>query len=257
MIINKQDSALNEAMSILENAEYLSEDECLTDPSTIAIFEHELGYIVEHSDIDRLCEDYGIDQEQAIESIAEANEIDPDYIKVSIPEEEVYLDESIVEDYEGRVVFNPISKSTLAYKFVDEMVDAYAESADEDYLYAIIDEDVLMEADVETPPKKPQLLLTDNRPVYKKHSNAFMYGGVAAGVAVGGLGLAKILKEAKNKPKSWIAKKIASLRSVYSKWLKRAQKESNSKKANAIKKVAAKILAVIDKLMAKLQTMAD
>lgn len=63
-----------------------------------------------------------------------------------------------------------------------------------------------------------------------------------------------ILKQANNKPKSWIAKKIASLRKLYEKWLARASKETNVNKANAIKKVAAKILTVIDKLLKKLQT---
>lgn len=82
-----------------------------------------------------------------------------------------------------------------------------------------------------------------------------------AGVAAASYGIKKvlqnkdeILKQANRKPKSWIAKKIASLRKLYSKWLAKANKETNSNKANAIKKVAAKILNLIDALMKKLET---
>ena len=90
-------------------------------------------------------------------------------------------------------------------------------------------------------------------------------GKIAAGLAVGGalalgakkaydhFNAAKIEKEAENKPKSWIAQKIAALRKMYSNWLQKAQAESDAGKAGMFKKIAAKIMAVIDKLMAKMQ----
>ena len=59
----------------------------------------------------------------------------------------------------------------------------------------------------------------------------------------------------KNRPKSFIAKRIAALRSLYQKMLYDAQ--YNPSKAGIIKQAAAKVLGIIDKLMAVLQKAAD
>ena len=79
----------------------------------------------------------------------------------------------------------------------------------------------------------------------------------AAWVGMGyGVGEAiKSIAEYRNKPKSIIAKKIASLRHIYSKYMESAQK--HPEKASIFKKVAAKILSVIDKLLGFLQAKAD
>lgn len=76
------------------------------------------------------------------------------------------------------------------------------------------------------------------------------------GAAVTGLSAAAIYKLAKKQksPKSFIGKKIASFRKIYRNLIVQAQK--NPKKAGMFKRVAAKILKVIDQLMAKLQNMA-
>lgn len=77
------------------------------------------------------------------------------------------------------------------------------------------------------------------------------YGLAAAGIAGAAFAANKFIKQAQNKPRTWIAKKIAALRSIYSKFMTQAQR--NPQKAGAFKRIAAKILSVIDKLMAKLQ----
>jgi hypothetical protein len=83
--------------------------------------------------------------------------------------------------------------------------------------------------------------------------------GKTAGLVAGGMaaayGLNK-LNQYRNKPKSFIGKKIAALRSIYSKFMQRAQASNDSGVAAKLKKVAAKILAAIDKLMAFLQNKA-
>jgi activator of HSP90 ATPase len=78
-------------------------------------------------------------------------------------------------------------------------------------------------------------------------------GAAKVALTAGGLALGyKILKAANNKPKSWIGQKIAALRSVYKKWMDKAQK-ADSSMAGRIKAAAGKIMAIIDQLMAKLQ----
>lgn len=60
----------------------------------------------------------------------------------------------------------------------------------------------------------------------------------------------------RNRPRTWLAKKIAALRKLYSKWMNKAS-NADPKKANIIKRACAKLLKVIDKLMAKLQQAAN
>ena len=82
------------------------------------------------------------------------------------------------------------------------------------------------------------------------NSSSLKYGAAAAGAGLAGY---LAYKQYKNKPKSVIGKRIAALRKVYSKFMKRAQSAKDSGIANKLKKVAAKILSVIDKLLEFLQ----
>ena len=69
--------------------------------------------------------------------------------------------------------------------------------------------------------------------------------------------LAAIQKQMANAPRSWIAKKIASLRSLYSRYLQKARLAKASGQASVFQKVASKILSVIDALMKKMQNMTN
>ena len=62
-------------------------------------------------------------------------------------------------------------------------------------------------------------------------------------------------KIAEGKDPSWISQKIASLRNIYKQWLQKAQQAVNAQQASTFQQVAAKILEVVDSLMAKLQQM--
>jgi hypothetical protein len=81
-------------------------------------------------------------------------------------------------------------------------------------------------------------------------SSSLKYGAAAAGAGLAGY---LAYKQYKNKPKSVIGKRIAALRKVYTKFMKKAQSAKDSGIANKLKKVAAKILSVIDKLLEFLQ----
>ena len=87
---------------------------------------------------------------------------------------------------------------------------------------------------------------------------------VAAGVVgAGGLAyginsrLQRIRTEAANQPRTWLAKKIAALRSIYSNYLNKARMERAQGRAGIFKTIASKILGVIDFLMKKLQHAAN
>ena len=81
----------------------------------------------------------------------------------------------------------------------------------------------------------------------------------AGAVGAGGLAmninnrLQRIRAEAANQPHTWLAKKVAALRSIYLNYLNRARVERAQGRAGIFKKIASKILGVIDFLMRKLQ----
>ena len=90
------------------------------------------------------------------------------------------------------------------------------------------------------------------------NNKLFTAGAVGVGVAAVGGAIAlgkKILGQADNKPKSWIGQKIASLRSIYQKWMEKAQKGGPGI-GDKIKQAAAKLLSIIDALMKKMQNAA-
>lgn len=78
-------------------------------------------------------------------------------------------------------------------------------------------------------------------------------GGTALAAYGGYKGVQKLVQMAKDRPKSWIGKKIASLRKIYTKWMSAAEKTSDKTNSSLIKNAAHKILTVIDKLLAILQ----
>lgn len=103
-------------------------------------------------------------------------------------------------------------------------------------------------------------LEADNKTDAKNAAKSFAKGTgkVAGTIAVVGGAIAlgrKLLGQADNKPKSWIGQKIAALRKVYASWMQKAQKGGPGVGAK-IKQAAAKLLQIIDALMAKMQNAA-
>jgi len=332
MLFTEQDLSMTNAMDILNEANYLSESESMINPKTIPVKEvSRIGYgVVRFDDVDRLAENYGCDYIDAMYAIAEASDMNPEYLAVAVPEEEIIAYPEIVNEL-ANIVIQPLSEDSFAYKYVDMCLEAWDNTGDEDYLEAIVEDYCLEEAamilneltqeDIDQLQAKNRAehpeLYEDNQVGLGKSAkedtsktppnpaaaapaggggrlsrywnsikgaygkagsdikaawgqegiknkatalgkaawgNKAVIGGTAAGVA--GLGAAiyagqKYIREARNKPKSWIGKKIAALRSVYQKWMQAAQK--NPQKAGAIKSAAAKLLAIIDALLAKMQ----
>ena len=270
------------AESILESAHYV--DIPIISPNTIAVCEASITDdvsvgVIRYSDIESLCEEYGLDYDEALSSIANTNNIDINALCIAVDESEVILDPSIVEDIPN-VVINPISEDSLAYQYCEILLEAYIDSGDEDYLEAIINENIITgfisrktydkrkkwrekyiekfgsdeeyeNLQKEREKKKYEDLDKKQKDLDYKHKE-LEYRKKQIEVER----LEKeVMKAAEGKPASWISKKIASLRSMYSNWLQKANTAVNQNQANIFKKIATKIMNVIDKLMAKLQDM--
>lgn len=85
--------------------------------------------------------------------------------------------------------------------------------------------------------------------------------GATAAVAIAGTAigagiyqrLKRLRAQAENEPKTWLAKKIASLRSIYQNYLQKARIAKSQGQASVFQKVASAILGCIDFLMKKMQ----
>jgi hypothetical protein len=294
MLFKESDLAINEAANILDKSTYLTEQESLTRVQTVPVVENSrLGaYVVDFSDIERLSEDYGCSYIEAMEAVAEANGIeDPDkHFAVAVDEAAMIEDASLGQELANAVI-KPQSETSLAYQFCEACANAYLESGDEQYLGAILEGKVgdawnavkgaaSNAASTVKGAAASAGNAIDPRNIRDDYQTAQQAGlgkvasakdalthnkaaaGVAAGVGVGavaaGIATARhFIKAAENKPKSWISQKIASLRGIYAKWLKAAQKQSDAGKANVFKQGAAKLMTIIDALLKKLQTAAN
>lgn len=315
MLFTEQNLNYGNAMSILDNAAYLNESESMIHPQTIPVKEvSRLGYgVVRFDDVDSLAEAYGCDYIDAMYAIAESSNMNPEYLAVAVPEEDIIAYPEIVNEL-ANIVVQPLSEYDFGYRYVDMCLEAWDNTGNESYLDAIIDDSCLEEAAVlleEEEGDKPQgdqdptlwqkikgapkALWNAEKDYGSSLKTAWGAGNkteadkaegdadgkrgfftrqkdrlaaigsamwankkmTAANAAVAGAGaygvyrFAKYVKEARNRPKSWIGKKIAALRSIYQKWMQQAQK--NPKKAGIIKSACAKLLSIIDALMAQLQ----
>ena len=106
------------------------------------------------------------------------------------------------------------------------------------------------------PPSKPQSTGSNNQNTNNKSGlKTWQKGAIGAGAAAAvGAGI-YAYQQYKNKPRSVIAKRIAALRGIYRKFMVNAQR--NPQKAGIFKRIAAKILSVIDKLMSFMQHAAN
>lgn len=285
-------------MGILDEATYLTEEESLHHVQTIPIRESQSldCNLVAYSDIEALCEDYGVDYEGAIDLLSEANDIPSCLIAVVVPEE-VLIETPELADAIPQVVVTPLSSNDLIGSFVEAVVDQALETGNDE----ILDEaaDVLL-----------------NEGIVGKVGNAFLAGGAGAlgggmlkmynvekemeraggskGIRVGqfrvadqferrgqaldmafggqvamgiGAGLKAVDKLGdkipqwyqayKDKPRTVIAKAIAKLRGLYSKLQAQANKQVEKGKAGIYHKVMAKITNVVDKLLRAMQRAAN
>ena len=190
-------------------------------------------------------------------------------------EEEVILCPHIVQEI-GRIVVAPISSQDEVYQLCEAVVNAYFDNGDSSCLEMLLQEG-LMDGDSELAWTLRHHATTKNIPLRLKNvikrnpsqtSRALIPIALAASpVAAVPISfysmyedvkaIHKLYKQYKDRPKSFIAKKIASLRRLYEVWLHRAKIEKDDKTAGLMKTIATNIMILIDKLLEHLQRGAD
>ena len=194
------ESQLNRSTSfqrILDEAVYLNEAESALSPVAIPVVENSRigAAVVNFSDVERLAEENCMDYFEAVDAIAEANQISATDIAVAVDEARIIMDPEIVNECHN-VVVRPISENSDAFIFVDMMLEAFENTGDVTFMNMLIDEDG--EA-------------TDKQAQDLQNANAGSDKGGEKEVGTIRKWLDKIKYYAYTKPKEWIANKIAAL----------------------------------------------
>lgn len=272
MLFTESQLGANNVFGILDEATYLTQSESQIQPQMVPVMEvSRLGVVqIPFYAINELAVSNGCGLLEAAAAVCSVDGIDPQNAVISMTEEEVILYPDAIQEV-GSVVVSPISSQDEVYKFCEACIDAYAETGDEEYLSAILQEGLVNDfewnakhaakAAITNPLGYTKNVITRNRGKLAFAASAFTPAESIAGDALGLYGSAKgiqaIYKKFKNRPKSVIAKKIASLRKLYATWLERAKVERDDKTAGVFKTIAANIMTLIDKLLELLQKGAD
>ena len=253
------------ANSILENATYLYESEMPNVSAysipVVANDRFNAG-IVSYDNLSHFCENYGLDIIDGISAVAEANNIDPNDVVVSIDESTIISDPWVIDEVHQYVVA-PVSESNLVSQFTDAMVSAWLESGDDYYLQAIGEPELVLEAGDDKGPAYADGNFVSSQQLkdyYSKAGKAMSDFGKQS-TEVGGEKikpddpnfLVKIKRFLTDKPREYLSRAVARLRQTYRKFLLRADKENDENKIKWYKQIARKILQAVDWVLSKIQ----
>lgn len=222
--------------SILDEAVYLNEAESALSPVAIPVVENSRigAAVVNFSDVERLAEENCMDYFEAVDAIAEANQISATDIAVAVDEARIIMDPEIVNECHN-VVVRPISENSDAFIFVDMMLEAFENTGDVTFINMLIDEDG--EA-------------TDKQAQDLQNANAGSDKGGEKEVGTIRKWLDKIKYYAYTKPKEWIANKIAALNAKAEAY--KAKTEQMGDKAPWYRKIVNMIMKAVAWLTAKM-----
>ena len=149
LITTKQLGSLYEmsALDVLDNSTYLDESEAILNPIAVPVLENTRLDIctVSYKDIQKVCEDYGCYTNEALNSIAEASNVDIDHIAVAIDESDIILDPSIINEFYQYTII-PESDYSIPSVFIESCLDNYIGSNfDEDYLDIMVEPELFLE----------------------------------------------------------------------------------------------------------------
>lgn len=143
-------SFLNEADNILSEAFMLDPYVSALSPLAIPVVENAdiERPVVHYNDIVRLAEENIIAYDEAMFIVAEANGIDPDDLVVSVPDYEITANPSIVDEMYNIAVI-PTTSDDIVYTYMEACMDCFLETGDEDFLYSMADDRIIIEASME------------------------------------------------------------------------------------------------------------
>lgn len=239
-IIGENTSEDKNFNDILGEAVFLDEEECALQPIAVPVVENtRIGALVANfSDIERLSEENNIDYIDAVYAVAESNDVNFGSIAVAIDEARIIADPELIDEV-ANVVVRPISENSDAYVFVDMLVEAYAKTGDVDFLNYLLEAEKADEGEQKAAAKA--ITKADGDEGDKKEAEQ-----------VDGF-LAKIKKYAIDKPKEWIAERIAALNAKMVEYRQKLEaKKAEGKDLSIFQQILKKIASCIEWLTEKL-----
>lgn len=119
--------------TILNESTYIEAPELLSPMLVPMIAIDETTQLVEYDHLKRMMSDIGVDLDEAKGVLAETHDLDVDSIVTVIPEYEMILNPSLIEDA-GRYVLSKIPETSDTYTFCQACVALYEETMDEEYI---------------------------------------------------------------------------------------------------------------------------
>lgn len=183
--------------NILDEAVYLNETESALSPVAVPVVENSRigAAVVNFADVERLAEENCMDYFEAVDTIAEANKIDVDSIAVAVDEARIIMDPEIVNECHN-VVVRPISENSDAFIYVDMMLEAFENTGDVTFMNMLVEENEGGDSQTQAEKTADATKGSDN-------------GDAEVGTIRKWLD--KIKENCYNRPKEWIANKIAAL----------------------------------------------
>ena len=247
----------------------------------IPIIQIQESNVVNYKDINEFCDNNDIYLEDAINSIINKNKLDN--LSLCVEEYELIKDPYISDIYPD-IIIKPLSENDSISQFVDECVNMFLESDNEEYINIDNMIDILNEKfqwsanggdprprnknfDLNVSLKDKEDLwdrdkkLEGKRVEYSVWSPGAKEGDkwqvTTLGSTVGKeyVGIPKLLRTLSDKPRDFIAKTAARLREKYRMWLQKANKEHDYGKQKWYKKIARKFMQAVDWCMKKLENM--
>lgn len=221
--------------NILDEAVYLNEAESALSPVAIPVVENSRigAAVVNFADVERLAEENCMDYFEAVDAIAEANQISATDIAVAVDEARIIMDPEIVNECHN-VVVRPISENSDAFIFVDMMLEAFENTGDVTFMNMLVEEG---EGDSAEQAKDVQAATSDSAKGEKEVGTIRKW-------------LDKIKEYAYTKPKEWIANKIAALNAKAEAY--KAKTEQMGDKAPWYRKIVNMIMKAVAWLTAKM-----
>ena len=223
--------------NILDEAVYLNEAESALSPVAIPVVENSRigAAVVNFSDVERLAEENCMDYFEAVDAIAEANQISATDIAVAVDEARIIMDPEIVNECHN-VVVRPISENSDAFIFVDMMLEAFENTGDVTFMNMLVEDGE--SGDSAEQAKDVQAATSDSAKGEKEVGTIRKW-------------LDKIKEYAYTKPKEWIANKIAALNAKAEAY-KAKTEQMGDKEAPWYRKIVNMIMKAVAWLTAKM-----
>lgn len=222
--------------NILDEAVYLNEAESALSPVAVPVVENSRigAAVVNFADVERLAEENCMDYFEAVDAIAEANEISATDIAVAVDEARIIMDPEIVNECHN-VVVRPISENSDAFIFVDMMLEAFENTGDVTFMNMLVEDGE--SGDSAEQAKDVQAATSDSAKGEKEVGTIRKW-------------LDKIKEYAYTKPKEWIANKIAALNAKAEAY--KTKTEQMGDKAPWYRKIVNMIMKAVAWLTAKM-----